>query len=104
VRANQELLQLLLPAMRADMQLIETYDYMDEPPLSTDVIALGGADDRAVTATALADWRKQTSQPFTNRLWPGGHFFLFQADERSPAQIPPPLMWIASRLERYCER
>lgn len=100
VRANQELLQLFLPAMRADMQLIETYEYIEEPPLSTDIIALGGADDSAVTATSLGAWRQQTTQTFTSRLWPGGHFFLFQSDEPTPSQPPPPLKWIASRLER----
>jgi medium-chain acyl-[acyl-carrier-protein] hydrolase len=104
VQANQQLLQLLLPAMRADMQLLETYNYEEEPPLSTDIIALGGTEDRVVTATALARWRRQTTQAFTSRLWPGGHFFLFHAAEQAPSQMPPPLRWIASRLERYLEK
>lgn len=103
VQENRELLQLLLPAMRADMRLLETLEYIDEPPLDTDIIALGGTEDRTTPATALALWRQQTTQSFTSHLWPGGHFFLFQVDEHSPSQMPPPLKWIASRLERYLE-
>lgn len=99
VQANPELLKLLLPAMRADMQLLETYHYIDEPPLATDLIALGGADDRAVSATALADWRQQTSGAFTHRLWPGNHFFLFQANKTD--SLSPAAQWLAARLERY---
>jgi len=100
VRANQELLQLLLPTMRADMQLLETYQYADEPPLATDLIALGGADDRAVSATALNDWRQQASGTFTGRLWPGEHFFLFQV-EQAVGVMTPAAQWLGSRLERY---
>ena len=59
---HEELLQLLLPAMRADMELLETYEYVDEPPLETDILAIGGTEDRAVSATALADWRRHTSE------------------------------------------
>ena len=89
VRENEELLQLLLPALRADMQLLETYEYAEEPPLETDVLALGGSEDRAVTATALADWRRHTSQRFSSRLVPGGHFFLFPPPSRSVLSRPP---------------
>lgn len=101
IRANHEMLQLLLPAMRADMQLLETYQYNDEPPLAADLIAIGGAEDRAVSATALADWRQQASGSFTSRLWPGGHFFLFQAEQA--ATLSPAAHWIMGRLQRYVE-
>ena len=46
VRANGELLKLLLPAMRADMELLETYEYEEQPPLDVDILALGGTEDR----------------------------------------------------------
>lgn len=104
VQANQELLQLLLPAMRADMQMLETYKYVDESPLAADIIALGGADDRAVTATALVDWRQHTTGSFTTRLWPGGHFFLFPTEQTAAGPLSPAAQWITTRLARYLER
>jgi surfactin synthase thioesterase subunit len=100
IRANSELLQLLLPAMRADVALLETYEYTDEPPLDTDVLALGGTEDRAVSATALADWRRHTSQRFSSRLLPGDHFFLFPTSEQENHQQPAAVRLIADLLER----
>jgi surfactin synthase thioesterase subunit len=102
VRENEELLQLLLPALRADMQLLETYEYAAEPPLETDVLALGGSEDRAVTATALADWRRHTSQRFSSRLVPGGHFFLFPPAEPKGSQ-PAAVKLIAEKLAQYVD-
>jgi surfactin synthase thioesterase subunit len=103
VRANEELLQLLLPAMRADIELLETYEYVDEPPLETDIFAMGGSEDRAVSAMALADWRRHTSQRFSNRLLPGGHFFLFPAGDRDIHEPPAAVRMIAGQLERYLD-
>ncbi len=100
VRANAELLQLLLPAMRADMKLLETYEYTDEPPLETDVLAIGGTEDRAVSATGLADWRRHTSLHFSNRLLPGGHFFLFPTGGQEMREQPAAVRLIAELLKR----
>jgi surfactin synthase thioesterase subunit len=100
VRTNAELLQLLLPAMRADMELLETYEYADEPPLDTEILAIGGTDDRAVSATALADWRRHTSLRFSTRLLPGGHFFLFSAGESTFHEQPAAVKLIAELLKR----
>lgn len=100
VRANAEFLGLLLPAMRADMELLETYAYSDEPPLATEILAIGGAEDRSVSATALADWRRHTSLRFANRLLPGGHFFLFPAGEQPIHEQPAAVRLIAEQMER----
>jgi surfactin synthase thioesterase subunit len=100
VRTNGELLKLLLPAMRADMELLETYEYEDQSPLDTDILVLGGTEDRAVSATALGEWRRHTSQRFSSRLLPGGHFFLFPSDQPSPDPTAA-VRVIAERLASY---
>ncbi|MEX2093894.1 MAG: alpha/beta fold hydrolase [Pirellulales bacterium] len=101
VRANAELLNLLLPAMRADMELLETYVYVDEPPLSIDLLAIGGTEDRAVSATDLADWRHHTTGRFSSRLLPGGHFFVFQNGDQEAHEPPAAVRVIARQLERF---
>lgn len=101
VRSNAELVKLLLPAMRADMELLETYQYADEPPLATDLLALGGTEDRAVSPTAIADWRAQTAGHFASRMFPGGHFFLFPTAESAGAELPPAVRVIAEKLASY---
>jgi medium-chain acyl-[acyl-carrier-protein] hydrolase len=104
VRSNAELVKLLLPAMRADMELLETYEYTEEPPLATDILALGGTEDRAVSLTAIADWRAQTAGQFTSRMFPGGHFFLFPPAESAGAELPPAVRVVAEKLASYFTR
>jgi surfactin synthase thioesterase subunit len=97
VRASRELLQLLLPALRADIRMIETYEHADEPPLETDLLALGGTNDAAVSGAVLEGWRRHTSRDFSARMLPGGHFFLFDA---LPAASSPALRMIIDRIEK----
>lgn len=76
VLANDELMQLLLPALRADFELIETYQYGPEPPLDCPVVAMGGLGDRQVSADELQAWKVHAGQGFSVHMFPGDHFFL----------------------------
>lgn len=76
VLANEELVELLLPALRADFGLAERYHYMEEPPLSCPIFAFGGQQDPEVSLTALTGWQYQTTAEFELRLFPGGHFYV----------------------------
>lgn len=77
--ANAELMQLLLPTLRADFAVIETYSYLDEPPLSCPISVLGGLQDWKATPGDLEAWRRQTQSGFDLRLFPGNHFFIYNA-------------------------
>jgi medium-chain acyl-[acyl-carrier-protein] hydrolase len=71
-----DLLQLVLPCLRADFTVFETYQYVDGPRLDIPISAFGGTADDYVMPDALAGWESQTSQPFSLRLLPGDHFYL----------------------------
>lgn len=73
---NQELLELLLPVLRADFTWSETYRYQSEPPLSCPLTAFAGRQDQITGADELAGWRAQTTGPFRTQLVDGGHFYL----------------------------
>src|SRR5581483_3596406 len=45
VRANRELMELLLPTLRADFAAAQTYRFSTEPPLTTPITAFCGQDD-----------------------------------------------------------
>jgi surfactin synthase thioesterase subunit len=79
VQRNRELLSLVLPALRGDMTVIETYRYQPAAPLTCDVTALGGDRDPHLDATAFESWRGMTTGLFRSRLFPGGHFYLTDA-------------------------
>jgi surfactin synthase thioesterase subunit len=76
VLEHSELLQFMLPVLRADFEVNETYEYFPEPPLSCPIAALGGLQDKEVTRSDLEGWQKQTKRSFVLRMFPGDHFFL----------------------------
>lgn len=80
VLRNQELMEILLPTLRADFQLADTYRFVDDRPLTGRVTVYGGADDADDTRDKLEAWRETTTGPFTLRMFPGGHFFIHTAE------------------------
>ncbi len=79
VLENTELMQMLLPALRADFAVIETYAYTPEPPLDCPITAFGGLQDREVSCDDLKAWIEQTNAAFSLHMLPGDHFFLQSA-------------------------
>jgi surfactin synthase thioesterase subunit len=79
VLQNAELMRLVLPFLRADLTLCETYKYYPEPPLHCPISTYGGQQDSKVAYAHLAAWRIHTRRAFTCRLFPGNHFFLISA-------------------------
>ncbi len=76
VLAQPEILDLILPILRADLKISESYTYQVEPPLPVRICALGGTRDPRVSEAALEAWRQHTQQSFSMRMFPGGHFFI----------------------------
>ena len=74
---HDELLELLLPTVRADLKLYETYEYEPGDPLSCPITAFGGDGDALVNAEELAGWAQHTSAASEHHILPGGHFYLF---------------------------
>lgn len=76
---DRELLGLLLPLLRADFKLCQTYRHTDDLPLSCPITAFGGIEDQT-TREELEAWAEQTRAPFTLKMFPGDHFFLHAAE------------------------
>jgi pyochelin biosynthetic protein PchC len=73
---HPELLRLVLPAVREDYRLSETYRPNVEILLSCPVVACRGADDPEVTAAESHAWHEVTRGEFTSWVYRGSHFFL----------------------------
>jgi medium-chain acyl-[acyl-carrier-protein] hydrolase len=80
VLEHDELMELMLPLLRADFEVCDTYRYETGPRLSCPITALGGLDDEAVPRANIAAWAEQTDGPFRLRMLPGDHFFLHSAE------------------------
>ena len=76
VLENPELIELLLPVLRADFRAVEGYEYSDGTPLSCPILAYGGTNDIDVTREHLEAWGSCTTGRFTVRLFRGDHFYL----------------------------
>lgn len=75
VLEHRELVELLLPGLRADIEALERYSYTPGEPLDCPIFAFGGTHDGRVTAEQLQAWREETRARFGMRIFPGGHFF-----------------------------
>jgi medium-chain acyl-[acyl-carrier-protein] hydrolase len=73
---NRELMQLVLPTLRADFALRETYVYREEKPLPIPITIFRGQDDSEVPASEAEAWVEQTTGSFGVRVFPGDHFFI----------------------------
>lgn len=78
---HDELMRLLLPTMRADLRLVEMYQYREESPLTCPITAYAGRDDPMIVREEVMGWAHQTAGPFAAQFFAGGHFFL--AEQRS---------------------
>jgi medium-chain acyl-[acyl-carrier-protein] hydrolase len=76
VLQNEEMLELVLPVLRADFALCWEYGYTIDVPLDCAISAYGGCSDPGVRKEDLWAWREQTSGQFALRLFRGDHFFL----------------------------
>lgn len=76
VLAEPDLLAIFLPLLRADLAVLETYQYRPAAKLRCPVTVFGGARDPTVTPQALAGWRAHTDGAFRQHTLDGGHFFI----------------------------
>ncbi|NES31296.1 lantibiotic dehydratase [Micromonospora terminaliae] len=73
---HPELVELLLPLLRADFGRVDDYRYVPGEPLPLPIVAFHGRDDRAVSRAQHAAWAEHTAAGFTLHELAGGHFFL----------------------------
>lgn len=80
VLEHPELFQFVLPLLRADFELCETYEYAQREPLQCPITAFGGMADAFVSLEQLTAWREHTNGAFSLRMLPGDHFFIHSAE------------------------
>lgn len=74
VLADPELQALMARYLRADYQILETYEWRPADPLPVPVTVFGGRDD-TISDDALRAWQRHTAREITLRMFPGGHFY-----------------------------
>ncbi len=74
--ANPQIMAALLPTLRADLELCETYEFVDDEPLDIPFAVYGGSDDVRVLPSALSEWDRHTSRGATYLTITGPHLFV----------------------------
>jgi medium-chain acyl-[acyl-carrier-protein] hydrolase len=73
---NDEFLQLVLPTLRADFRICETYVYTPSHPLDCPITVFGGLQDSHVDRRSLEEWKRHTRSAFSLQMFQGDHFYI----------------------------
>jgi medium-chain acyl-[acyl-carrier-protein] hydrolase len=79
---DEEFLEAVVPALRADICMLEAYDRGVPQPLSCPITAFGGKRDRTVPLAHIEGWSEQTTSCFTRILLDEDHLYLQSAREQ----------------------
>jgi surfactin synthase thioesterase subunit len=98
--ADREMLGLMLPAVRADYTAIETYRAAEDARVACPITVLVGDDDPNTTLDQARSWARHTTADCELRVYPGGHFYLFDQIPRLAEEITGMLDGVANRTGR----
>ncbi|MGC9539625.1 thioesterase II family protein [Streptomyces sp. UG1] len=84
---DPEVRAVLLPSVRADYRLIETYRPDPTARLRCPLTALTGDRDEEAPVADVAAWSTATEGAFGSLVLPGGHFYLVPQAERVVAAV-----------------
>ncbi|WP_158899999.1 thioesterase II family protein [Burkholderia sp. L27(2015)] len=73
---HRELMELILPALRADLTLAETYAYRPGPSLPVPITVLSGTLDLHTQLEPVDAWHEQTCVECRTYAFEGDHFFI----------------------------
>src|SRR6202030_2132902 len=98
VLADEELLRVVLPVLRADTELCETYEYVDDSPLPCPITAFAGKDDDDETSDKVREWNQQTTSRFSFHSMEGGHFFISSSEQEVLRLLKRELSYVYRQL------
>ncbi|MFJ7299028.1 thioesterase II family protein [Streptomyces sp. NPDC099088] len=73
---NAEVMEMVLPGLRADYRALGTYRWHEGEPLAAPISVLVGDSDPMVSVEEAVTWREHTGGDFALKVFSGGHFYL----------------------------
>lgn len=77
---HPEMRELILPTLRADVEMHENYVCTTDTPVPMPIISIRGCADNLVTAEEAGEWVRATTRDFTLAEVNGGHMYLTDID------------------------
>ncbi|CAK0808723.1 unnamed protein product, partial [Prorocentrum cordatum] len=102
VLSQPKFVQAVLPALRADLQVYETYRPPEgRAPLPVSITALGGSEDPLASLNQLQGWAAETSHELLGpEVFPGDHFYTDRNREEVLSLIAERLSGVLDGLPR----
>jgi medium-chain acyl-[acyl-carrier-protein] hydrolase len=100
---NPEAMKLFCSVLRADFEMIDTYEYRVEEPLSCPITAYGALQDTDAPVESLHVWQEHTSASCKVRMFPGDHFFIHSLDIGFVDVFQRDVLDTAHPWERICD-
>lgn len=79
--AHREMMDLLLPLVRADFAAVETYAWQPAEPLHVPIVAFAARGDAHTRIEHVDRWADETTGSFETHWFDGDHFFIESARE-----------------------
>lgn len=98
--ANDDLMNLMLPILRADFLLCGSFVYGAREPLAVPIHVFGGKQD-SVRVDELLDWQQESGTAFSLDMFEGHHFYL---TEQEPALLRCLCRYADEHLSRWRSR
>ncbi|HEX8767644.1 MAG TPA: alpha/beta fold hydrolase, partial [Jatrophihabitans sp.] len=73
--ADPDMVELLLPILRADQEMYETYHRAAVEPRDLPITTLRGAGDSLISAEDVAGWQLASTRPLRQLEFDGGHMY-----------------------------
>ena len=80
ILSRPEWLELLMPIVRDDLRICQSYRPSGEPPLPCPLHVFGSRNDPLAPPDTLAAWASHSAQPQPVRLFAGDHFLFRELD------------------------
>jgi surfactin synthase thioesterase subunit len=84
---RRELVEFVLPKLRADFRMLEEYRYEPGEPLRCPLAAFAGSRDSVVTLPSCLRWSQHSRGAFSVHVFEGDHFFLHSQPSRVVATV-----------------
>ena len=98
---DQELIELMIPGLRADFAMLDAYRYHPGTPLRCPIVACCGTEDPYASRSQMEAWRAETSARFSAHSFGGGHFYLQREQEAVTALVANQLSVMVSAMARW---
>ncbi|WP_077799500.1 thioesterase II family protein [Streptomyces sp. JHA26] len=98
---DEDVVQMILPALRADYTAVEQYVYRPGPELSCPLYVYTGDADPQVREDEAKGWAEHTCADFRIRTFTGGHFYLAERSEQVIAALREDLAGFRKRARSH---